>query len=102
MPKVKGKEQLCICENYRTYFKSIQGLGGRTLFDRYDSIENIVNKRVDEKYRHFLAQPIIDGDSIYWFSKPYRETPEHLSGLQGEEHEKYEQIKKIQLLILMM
>jgi hypothetical protein len=93
MPKVKGKEQLCSCEKYKTYFKSIQGLGGHTLFDRYSDIENIVNKRIDEKYGHFLAQPVVDGDSITWFSKPYSETPLRLSELQGEKRAQYGQIK---------
>ena len=93
MPKVKGKEQLCSCENYTTYFKSIQGLGAHTLFERYDAIENVVNKKIDEKYRHFLTQPIVEGDSITWFSKAYSETPRRLSELQGEERAKYEQIK---------
>lgn len=93
MPKVKGKEQLCSCEKYTTYFKSIQGLGGHTLFSRYGAIENIVTKSIDEKYRHFLAQPIVEGDSITWFSKPFSETPRRLSELQGEERTKYEEIK---------
>jgi subtilisin family serine protease len=97
MPKVKGKEQLCSCEKYTTYFKSIQGLGGYTLFDRYDAIENVVNTRIDEKYRHFLAQPIIEGDSIIWFSKPFNETPQRLSELKEDEYTKYEQIKNITL-----
>ena len=93
MPKVKGKDQLCSCDRYKTYFKSIQGLGGHTLFDRYNDIENVVNKRIDEKYRHFLAQQEINGDTMQWFSKPYSETPLQLSELQGEEHSKYDRIK---------
>ncbi len=91
MPKVIGKEQLCSCE--LNYFKSIQGLGSHKLFDRYSDIVNVVNKIIDEKYRHFLAQPVADGDSIIWFSKPYKEMPQRLSELQGEEREKYVQIK---------
>ena len=93
MPKVKGKEQLCSSEKYKTYFKSIQGLDGHTLFERYSDIENVVNKRIDEHYRHFLTQPEVDSDTIFWFSKPYNETPRHLSELQGEERIKYEQVK---------
>ncbi|MDR2824077.1 MAG: hypothetical protein LBB41_02630 [Prevotellaceae bacterium] len=93
MPKVKGKEQLCSCEKYKTWFKSIQGLGGHTLFNRYSDIENIVNNRIDENYRHFLAQPEVDDDTIYWFSKPYSETPRRLSELQGTERARYEQVK---------
>jgi len=93
MAKVKGKQQLCSTEEYKTHFKSIQGLGSHTLFERYEAIENVVNKKVDEKYRHFLAQPVVDGNSITWFSKPYTEIPQQLSELQGEESSKYEQIK---------
>ena len=94
MPTVKGKEKLCGCEEYKIYFKSIQGLGGHTLFDRYDAVENVVNNYVDEKYRHFLAQPVMDGDSIMWFSKPYKDTPRRLTELQGKELAKYEGIKQ--------
>jgi subtilisin family serine protease len=93
MPKVKGKDQLCRCEKYNTYFKSFQGLGGYELFKRYDAIENIILSRIDEKYRHFLAQPIVDGDSITWFSKPFNTLPQHLSTLEGENRKKYEKIK---------
>jgi hypothetical protein len=93
MPIVKGKEQLCSCEKYKTYFKDIQGLGGHTLFDRYSDIENVVNKCVDKEYRHFLAQPAVDDDTIYWFSQPYDDIPRRLSELQGAERARYEQIK---------
>lgn len=92
MPRVKGKEHLCSCE--QKYFKSIQGFGEHTLFERYTDIENVVNKKVDEKYHHFLAQPVIEGDTITWFSKPYNETPSRFTELQGEELTKYDIIKK--------
>jgi subtilisin family serine protease len=91
MPKVKGKEQLCSCE--KKYFKSTQGLGGYSLFDRYYDIENVINKKIDEKYCHFLAQPIVEDDTIIWFTKTYNETPIRLSELEGIEQEKYEKIK---------
>ena len=91
MPRVKGKEQLCRCA--QKYFESIQGFGGHSLFERYPDIENVVNKKVDEKYRHFLAQPIIDGDTTTWFSKPYNETPRLFSDLQDEEKSNYDIIK---------
>lgn len=92
MPRVKGKEQLCSCE--QKHFKSIQGFGEHTLFDRYADIENVVIKKVDEKYRHFLAQPVIEDDTMTWFSKPYNETPSRFTELQGEELTKYDTIKK--------
>jgi subtilisin family serine protease len=91
MPKVKGKEQLCSCE--KKYFKSIQGLGNHTLFDRYNDIENVVNKEVDENYRSFLAEPITDDERIIWFSKPFIETPQRFSDLQDEDRAKYKAIK---------
>jgi len=91
MPKVKRKKQLCSCE--RKYFKSIQGIGNHTLFDRYSDIENVVNKKIDEKFRCFLAQPVVESDTITWFSKLYNETPQRFSELHGEERVKYEQIK---------
>jgi subtilisin family serine protease len=86
-------EKLCSTAEYTTYFKDFQKYGEFNLFERFDDIENVVNKKIDEKYRHFLAIPIVEGDSITWFSKPYSETPEHLSELQGENRSKYEQIK---------
>lgn len=91
--KVKGKEQICVCEDYKKYFKSIQGFGGHTLFDRYNDLENIVNKHVDEKFRHFLAQPELDGNNIYWFSTPYYEEPKRLSDLNEQEQDSYENEK---------
>lgn len=91
--KVKGKEQLCVCNDYKKYFKSIQGLGGHTLFDRYKDLEIIVNKRVSEKYRHFLAQPELDGNTIQWFSEPYYEEPKRLSELKGQEYDYYNNVK---------
>ncbi len=91
MPRIKGKEQLCSCE--KKYFKSLQGYGEHSLFDRYVDIENIVNKKIDEKYRYFLAHPIVEGDTITWFSKPYSETPDRFSELQGEEQASYNQVK---------
>jgi subtilisin family serine protease len=92
MPTVKGKDTLCSCE--KKYFKSFQGLEGYTLFDRFTEIENVINKRIDEKFRHFLAEPIDEGDSITWFSTPYKKTPVRLSELRDEEKTAYEQLKK--------
>jgi len=91
MTRIKGKEQLCSCE--KKYFKSFQGFGDRTLIDRYPDIESIVLKKVSEKYRHFLAEPDDEGDTITWYSKPYQETPRRFSELNEEDKVIYEQIK---------
>jgi len=92
MPRVKGKKQLCSSE--QKYFKSVQGTNGHTLFDRYSNIENVVNTRIGEKYRHFLAEPIEEDNKVIWFSSPYNESPERLSELKGEEHLKYNRVKQ--------
>ena len=91
MAKVIGKEQLCSTD--LKYFKALQGIGGKTLFDRYSSLENIVRTNIDTKYQDFLAHPIKDGNTITFHGKTYSETPRLLSDLQGEEKEKYEKIK---------
>lgn len=98
MVKVKGKVELCSSENWATFFKSPQGLENKKLFDRYYAIENVVNGNINEKYRHFLAQPIVEGDSITWFSKPFKDTPRQLSTLLGKDHTYYEQIKNDTLI----
>lgn len=91
MSKVIGKEQLCSTD--LKYFKALQGIGGKTLFDRYSSLENIVRSNINTEYQDFLAHPIKDGNTITFHGKTYSETPRLLSDLQGEEKEKYEKIK---------
>lgn len=91
MPRVKGKEQLCLSE--KKYFTSVQGIGGSTLFDRYQDIEGVIEKNVDEKFRHFLAQPVVEEDLVYWFSVPYNETPRRYKELTGDEKERYKVLK---------
>ena len=98
MPRVKGKEQLCSCK--QKDFRSIQGFGEYTLFERFTDIENVVNNKVDEKYRHFLAEPIIEGDTTTWFSKPYNETPRLFSDLKTKRKIVMVQSKMTQLLII--
>jgi subtilisin family serine protease len=91
MSIVKGKNQLCSCE--RKFFKSEQGIEEFSLFDRYDALETIVKSKIDEKYQHFLAQPLREKEAIIWYSIPFSEIPKQLSALSGEEKEKYEKIK---------
>jgi len=91
MPKVKGKVQLCSSE--KRFFKSFQGLGEHSLFERYTDIENVVKNKIDNQYCYFLAQPVVEGDIITWFSKPFKEIPQRLSELKGDKLTKYEHIK---------
>jgi hypothetical protein len=91
MAKVIGKEQLCSTD--LKYFKAIQGVNGKTLFDRYPSIENIIKNHIDSKYQDFLAHPIKEADIITFYGKNYQHTPQILSDLQGEKLLKYKSIR---------
>ncbi|MDR1340326.1 MAG: S8 family serine peptidase, partial [Prevotellaceae bacterium] len=93
MAKVIGKEQLCRTD--LKYFIALQGIEGKTLFNRYKLAEtNIINKYIDAKYRDFLAYPVQEEDNTITFhGKKYNETPRLLSGLQGSDLAKYTNIK---------
>ncbi|GAP71388.1 hypothetical protein SAMD00024442_11_52 [Candidatus Symbiothrix dinenymphae] len=86
------KDKLCSTANYKTNFKSFQGFENDKNW--YNRLENSVKNHIDEKYRHFLAQPVVDvdDDSIVWYAQ-YDETPQRLSELQEEERTRYEEIK---------
>jgi subtilisin family serine protease len=91
MAKVIGKKELCKTD--LKYFNAKQGIEGKTLFDRYSSLENIVKNNIDSTYQDFLAYPVSDENSITFHGKSYNETPRILSDLHGEEKERYENIK---------
>lgn len=87
-----GKKQLLSTD--LKYFKALQGIGGRTLFDRFKLAEsNIINKNIDTKYQHFLAYPVVDGDAIVFHAIKYNETPQIFQELQGEDLSRYTNIK---------
>lgn len=92
MPIVRGKEPLCKTESPSQFFKSKQGIEGQDIFSRYPAIENVINKNIDVQFQHYLAQPVVERDDIYWFSSPFTEKPERLSDLNGSERDKYEKI----------
>jgi len=91
MAKVIGKEQLCSTD--LRYFKAVQGIDGKTLFDRYRSLEIVVKNYVDPKYQDFLAYPVKEGDTITFHGKKYKDTPLLLTDLQGYDKTKYLNIK---------
>lgn len=91
MARVIGKEQLCSTD--LKYFKALQGIKGKTLFDRYPAIETIVKNNIDLKYQNFLSQPVKDDDIITFYGKYYKETPQILSDLHGDKQEEYQAIK---------
>jgi subtilisin family serine protease len=92
MPTVRGKEPLCNTD--LKYFKALQGIEGRTLFERYQLAEtSIINQYIDIKYREFLAYPVQQENKITFYGNKYSERPRLLSELQGEDREKYTRIK---------
>jgi subtilisin family serine protease len=75
------------------YFKALQIIGGKKIFDRYNLASSILEK-LDEKYRYFLAYPVRDNDKIEFHGiKSKQDTPQILAELQGDEVNKYQSIK---------
>ena len=78
------------------YFKALQLIGNNSIFDRYKiANSSIIDKYIDEKYRNFLAYPVKEGDNIEFHGiKAKQDDPRPLSELQGEDAEKYQNLKK--------
>ena len=93
MATVIGKNELCRIHDVRKYFKAFQGIQGKTLFDRYAALANVVNSNIDPGFQDFLAHPVQDGDVITFYAKKYQETPQVLTDLQGEDLKKYNGLK---------
>ncbi len=75
------------------YFKALQIIGGKVIFDRYKLAVSMLEK-LDEKFRYFLAYPVKDGDRIEFHGiKSKQDTPQILSELLGDEANKYHGIK---------
>lgn len=91
MAMVIGKEQLC--STNLEYYKALQGIDGREIFGRYQSLETTVKKNIDPEYQDFIAYPVKDGETITFYGKKYEENPRLLSELQGADLEKYSILK---------
>jgi subtilisin family serine protease len=91
MTKVIGKKPLFSTD--LKYFKALQIIDGKTLFERYASSENVVKKHIDPKYQDFISYPVQDGNKITFHGKKYNETPRIFSDLQGEDLAHYQNIK---------
>ena len=92
MPKVINHEPLFITD--LKYFKSIQIIEGKTIFDRYNSLANIIKNNIDTAYQDFISYPVNEGNKIEFHGKITNEDPQILSDLQGEEYSKYQNLKK--------
>ena len=75
------------------YFKSLQTIGNQKLFDKYNNIKSIIDKSFDEKYRNFLAYPVIEDNRVEFHGI---QTKENFSSkfidLTGDDRDKYENI----------
>ena len=90
---VIGKDELCRIDDIKKFFIAIQGIGEKSLFDRYNLAEkNIINK-IEPEYQDFLAAPVQKGNTITFHGKRYHETPRVLSELQGNDLAKYSTLK---------
>ncbi len=75
------------------YFKALQIIGDKTIFDRYKLASSMLEK-LEEKYRNFLAYPVKDSNYIEFHGiKSKNDTPKILSELQGDDATKYQNIK---------
>lgn len=75
------------------YFKAVQIIGGRKIFERYKLASPMLEK-FDVKYRHFLAYAVKEDNTIEFHGiKSKQDTPQILSELQGDDANKYQNIK---------
>lgn len=85
--------QLLFTTNLK-YFKALQIIGGRTIFDRYNAAQSIITKNIDPKYRDFLAYPVVDNDTIEFHGIRSSEQPCLFADLSPEDQARYQQIKE--------
>jgi subtilisin family serine protease len=78
------------------YFKELQVIGGRKIFERYPGASSILNG-FEDRYKHFLAFPEQDRDSDvikFYGYKWSQDLPKVLADLEGSENDKYQIIKQ--------
>jgi len=75
------------------YFKSIQIIDGKTIFDRYDPLANIIKNHIDSKYQDFISYPVQDDKKIEFHGKISKEEPQILAELHGNDYTIYQNLK---------
>jgi subtilisin family serine protease len=77
------------------YFKAIQLIGGKSIFVRYKIANtSIIGKYIGEKYRHFLAYPVIEGDKIEFHGiKAKNDSPQILAEMHENDAIIYQNLK---------
>ncbi len=93
----KGKRGLCYTEV--ADFTDFQGIGNDPLYLRYDSVSNVIARRINPEYQHFVAAPeyVAQVDRIYWHVEAWGvqgPQPCPLSSLGGGERASFESILK--------
>jgi subtilisin family serine protease len=75
------------------YFKSIQVIDGKTIFERYNSLANIIKNHIDVTYQDFISYPVNEGNKIEFQGKIANEEPQILADLKGNDYTKYQNSK---------
>ena len=77
------------------YFKALQIIGGKSIFERYNAAKSsIIGKVIDTQYQDFLAWPIIEDDRVEFHGIRSSEEPRLFSDLPEEERLRYQRIKE--------
>lgn len=75
------------------YFKALQIIGGKSIFERYNAAKSIIGKVIDPQYQDFLAWPVVEDDKIEFHGIRSKEEPRLLSELSDDERVRYQTIK---------
>ncbi len=79
------------------YFKALQIIEGKTIFDRYKLASSTLEK-LDNEYRFFLAYPVKVNDKIEFYGiESKQDSPQILCELEGDLSIKYQKIKDLTL-----
>lgn len=93
MAKVINHEPLFSTDLKYFNSNSIQVIGGNTIFERYNSLANIIKNYIDTPYQDFITYPVKEGNKIEFQGKISNEEPRILAEIQGDDYTKYQNLK---------
>lgn len=93
MAAVIGKILLCSIPDFNNTFTAIQGVNGQTLFDKYNSLKNIVDKNIDSQFQDFISLPNISDSKIEFYGPKNNDPLQTLAQLEGDALNNYNEIK---------
>ncbi len=89
---VQGK--LLFCSVKISNFTEVQGIGREPLYQRYSSLEPVIQQDIQEDCRAFFAEPLrSDSDTLDLYFEEWQEFPTKLVDLVGTKRQHYEDIK---------